>query len=327
MSELHDPAVLAVLRGLFDDAADADASASLAAFGVWDLAHADRIRNVQHVFHEQGRAGTPSDTFNTLQQSVLDDHFPGVQATMALTTAARLDDPVVRIENCAATGVVYAFGNPARLAVYGAAPSTTQVAVVETDNRGVSVEPTPATDKAHFLTRITLRNTPVDAVALDDSARLWWTDAVAWGRLALAWELIGGATVALKAATAYAETRIQFGRPIGTFQAVQHRLAETLVAIEAAEAVVELPKESVNPLVATMAKALAGQAYAVTAKNCLQVFGAIGFTADHPFDGYLRRGGCLDRMLGSSAALTNEVGHRLLRLKSVPSLCALQTSR
>jgi len=219
------------------------------------VANAERIRAVRIGFHEQGRTGTPSEMFNTLQQSIFDEHFPGLQATMALTTSARLDAPVVRIENCAATGVVYAYGNPVRLVVYGMAPATTQVAVVNTSSSGVNLEQGPAMDGPRCLTRIELINSPVDALALDDRAWHWWTDAVAWGRLALA----------------------------------------------------------LNPRVAAIGKALAGQAYAVTDANCTQVFGGAGFPPDHPIDGHLRRGRCLDSLLGSSTALANELEHSVLQ--------------
>jgi alkylation response protein AidB-like acyl-CoA dehydrogenase len=274
------------------------------------VANAERIRAVRIGFHEQGRAGTPSEMFNTVQQSIFDEHFPGLQATMALTTSARLGAPVVRIENCAATGVVYAYGNPVRLVVYGMAPATTQVAVVNTSSSGVNLEQVPAMDGPRCLTRIELTNTPVDALALDDRAWDWWTDAVAWGRLALAWELIGGATAALEAATAYAQ---MWTGPLGTSHAVQRRLAGTTQAIEAARAVAALPKENLNPRVAAMGKALAGQAYAVTAASCTQVFGGAGFPPDHPIDRHLRRGRCLDSLLGSSTALANELEHSVLQ--------------
>lgn len=324
MSELQDPAVIAAISELFDHASGIDASVRLAEFGVWDLIHADRIRAVQHVFHEQGRAGATSDTFNTLQQSVLDDHFRGLQATVALNTSGKFDDPVVRIEASTATGVAYAFGQPSRLVVYGAGPATAHVAVVDSDSPGVSVEPARGIEDAPSLARIVLSQVPVEIVSVDDSARRWWTDALGWGRLALAWELVGGATAVLKAATAHAQTRVQFGRPIGTFQAVQHRLADMLVSVEAARAILELPDESVDPLVAALAKGLAGRAYTVTTKNGLQVFGGIGFTTEHPFDRYMRRGRCLERLLGSGPALTEALGRNLLDRNSVPALCVLQ---
>jgi hypothetical protein len=324
MSELEDPAVIEAIRGLFDHATGVDASADLAAFGIWDLIRADRVRAVQHVFHEQGRAAATSDMFNTLQQSLLDDHFPGLQATVALNTSGELAAPVVDIEDSTASGDAFAFGTPTRLVMFGAGAVTTYVAVVDSSGPGVSVDAVRGIDDTQLLTRIALHQAPVDIVALDDSSRRWWTDAAAWGRLALGWELVGTATAALTAATAYAEARVQFGRPIGTFQAVQHRLAETLVAVEAAQAILELPEGSVDPLIASMAKALAGQAYKVAAKNCLQVFGGIGFTVEHPFDRYMRRGACLERLLGSGQAITESLGFSLLHTKSVPALCGLQ---
>ena len=91
---------------------------------------------------------------------------------------------------------------------------------------------------------------------------------LAEGRRALAWWLVGSARAMLSLARQHALDRVQFGKPIASFQAVRHRLAETLVAIEGAEATLGLPGDDNPDLTALLAKAAAGKA-ALTAAQAL----------------------------------------------------------
>ena len=122
----------------------------------------------------------------------------------------------------------------------------------------------------------------------------------------------------------HALDRIQYGGPISRFQAVRHRLADTLVAIEAAEAVVEAAREGPSPELAAMAKSLAGASALTTARHCQQVLAGIGFTAEHAFHRYFRRILVLDQLFGSAHALTAELGGELLRSRAFPALLPLE---
>jgi hypothetical protein len=102
---------------------------------------------------------------------------------------------------------------------------------------------------------------------------------LAEARRALGWWLVGSSRAMLTLARQHALDRVQFGRPIAGFQAVRHRLAETLVAIEGAEATLNLPGADNPDLTALLAKAAAGKAALTTAKHCQQVLAGIGFTA------------------------------------------------
>src|SRR5579884_1566749 len=95
-----------------------------------------------------------------------------------------------------------------------------------------------------------------------------WEVAVAAGRRALAHELVGLARAMLSVAVDHVRERRQFGRPVGSFQALQHRLADVRVAIAAAELAAEAAWEDDDPLAATMAKILAGMAARTAAKHC-----------------------------------------------------------
>lgn len=93
----------------------------------------------------------------------------------------------------------------------------------------------------------------------------------------------------------YAKDRIAFGRPIGSFQAVKHVLADTSLALEMAKAVVLAAARSVGagdgygPQAASIAKAQVGEAAIELAQNCFQIFGGIGYTWEHDQHLYLRR--------------------------------------
>jgi hypothetical protein len=147
-----------------------------------------------------------------------------------------------------------------------------------------------------------------------------WGAAVQLAQLALAHELVGVSRRALALAREHALERIQFGRPIARFQAVRHRLAEALVAIETAAAVIDAAWLDPTPVTAAMAKASAGRGARVVAKHCQQVLAGIGFTTEHDLHLHLRRIWVLDQLFGSSAVLTKQLGQDLLATRDLPPL-------
>lgn len=146
---------------------------------------------------------------------------------------------------------------------------------------------------------------------------------VAEARVAVAWWLVGSARAMLTLACRHALDRVQFGRPIAGFQAVRHRLADTLVAIEGAEATLILPGDDNPDLTALLAKAAAGKAALTAAKHCQQVLAGIGFTAEHELHNHIERALVLDGLLGSSRELTRRAGAGLRARGSVPRLAHL----
>jgi alkylation response protein AidB-like acyl-CoA dehydrogenase len=150
-----------------------------------------------------------------------------------------------------------------------------------------------------------------------------WDAAVAAGRRALAHQTVGACRTMLDLARAHALERVQFGRPVARFQAVRHRLAEALVAIEAADATLEAAWNEPGPMTAALAKAAAGRAARTVARHCQQVLAGIGFTTEHPFHRYLKRTMALDGLLGSADDIIVDVGHRLIADRAVPTLVEL----
>jgi Acyl-CoA dehydrogenase, C-terminal domain len=198
------------------------------------------------------------------------------------------------------------------------------VAVAETDNvLRVAVVPTSAVE----CTPIdgmdpTLRLMSVNgAVSVDEIAL---RDAQVPGaalpacRRALSYELIGLGSAMLDVTAEYARARVQFGQPIGAFQAVKHRLADVLVAVSAAEVAADESWEADEEFAAAVAKCLAGRAFRLAAENCLQVMGAIGFTQEHELHRFIVRGTVLDVLLGSARELRSEIGRTLLARGRMP---------
>jgi hypothetical protein len=165
-------------------------------------------------------------------------------------------------------------------------------------------EPTTAVDD----------ETPIHRVCSGEDVPL------AAGRRALGWWLVGTSRAMLTLARQHALDRVQFGRPVASFQAVRHRLAETLVAIEGAEATLGAATDDFGSL---LAKAAAGQAALTAAKHCQQVLGGIGFTAEHELHQHVKRALLLDGLLGSARELTREAGARLRAEGSAPRLVHL----
>ena len=165
-------------------------------------------------------------------------------------------------------------------------------------------EPTTAVDD----------ETPIHRVSSGEDVPL------AAGRRALGWWLVGTSRAMLTLARQHALDRVQFGRPVASFQAVRHRLAETLIAIEGAEATLGATTDDFGSL---LAKAAAGQAALTAAKHCQQVLGGIGFTAEHELHQHVKRALLLDGLLGSARELTREAGARLRAEGSAPRLVHL----
>ncbi|WP_395109654.1 acyl-CoA dehydrogenase [Actinomadura sp. SCN-SB] len=155
------------------------------------------------------------------------------------------------------------------------------LAVVRTGAAGVTVQTPPSLDRARRSARLRLDKARCEALP---GAR---AHALAIARTLASADAIGGALECVEAATAYAKVREQFGRSIGTFQAVKHHLANMLVAAELGTAAVwDAARASQGPadqfeLAAAIAGALAIPAFAHNASLNTQVHGGIGFTWEH----------------------------------------------
>jgi alkylation response protein AidB-like acyl-CoA dehydrogenase len=122
--------------------------------------------------------------------------------------------------------------------------------------------------------------------------------------IALANEMVGGAQTMLDTAVSYAKLRVQFGRPIGSFQAIKHKLADMLLDVELAKSAAYYAAQAaaVNdpewPALASLAKAAASETYLHTAIECIQIHGGIGFTWDNDTHLWFKRAKSSEVFLG-----------------------------
>jgi hypothetical protein len=124
-----------------------------------------------------------------------------------------------------------------------------------------------------------------------------WEAAVAVGSLAIAHELLGVVGAMLDLAVAHVTDRHQFGVPIGSFQAVQHRLADVLVDLEAGRAVCRMAWIDRDRFMCAAALSAAHRSFETAMTHCQQVMGAMGSTWEHRLHRYQRRGMLLERLL------------------------------
>ena len=176
-------------------------------------------------------------------------------------------------------------------------------------------------DPAHAYRHLSARIPPDALTAFQVGG--FWEGAMTAARTALAHQLIGGARWMLAEARQHAIDRVQFGRPVASFQAIRHKLAESLVLIEGAESVAAACLRDPDPMLAALAKSLAGRAALTTATHAQQVLAGIGFTAEHRFHHWFKRTLVLDTLFGSSKSLPTEIGHDLLIDGTVPRLIQL----
>ncbi|MDT5275079.1 MAG: 3-oxochol-4-en-24-oyl-CoA dehydrogenase, partial [Mycobacterium sp.] len=166
----------------------------------------------------------------------------------------------------------------------------------------VAVEPLPATDYSRPLARVVLTSAPASVLDADGD---WLADLAA---TLLSAEAAGITRWALDTAVAYAKVREQFGKPIGSFQAIKHLCAEMLcraeqVAVAAADAARAASDGDQRQLsiAAAIAAGIGIEAAKANAKDCIQVLGGIGITWEHDAHLYLRRAYGISQFLGGSA--------------------------
>jgi hypothetical protein len=198
------------------------------------------------------------------------------------------------------------------------AGAESQMAVVSM--AGAEVTPVRGADPDGGLHVVRIEHGDAESTALDAAA---WEAAVASGQRAVAHQISGASHAMLDLARTHAVERVQFGRVISRFQAVRHRLAEALVAIEALDASLAAAWDEGSPLTAAMAKAVAGRTARTVAAQCQQVLAGIGFTTDHAFHRYLKRTMALEGLFGSADEIAVEVGRQLLATRSAPTLIEL----
>jgi alkylation response protein AidB-like acyl-CoA dehydrogenase len=294
----------------------------LTGFGWADLLAADPGAAVPLVFEALGSSGASARALSDVMLHALGSPPGGPTAVVIpvadgeAQAAGRLDGGRLEVD-----GVCVEEPGPGPVVVAVAAEVGGDVRLAVVPSGTLTVREVEGADPWLGLRRVQGQTMSFDLLPVERSPS--WRQAVAWGRVALAAQLVGVVDTSLRLATDHARTRVQFGRPVGTFQAVQHRLADVLIALEGARATVGAASEHGEGLAAMVAKSTAGVAARVAAANCLQVIAGMGFTWEHPLHRYQKRGLVLDRLLGSSDYLPGAIGDTLVRLGEAPRLVEL----
>ena len=207
-------------------------------------------------------------------------------------------------------------GDADELLVAATGPGGVALYAVASD--GVRRDPLVTLDLTRPQCTITLTEAPARLIAGPGEAVRVITHALQAGSALLAAEQVGAAQHLLDLSVEYAKSRLQFGRPIGSFQAVKHRLAEGLVDLEHARSTAyhaawALTDGSDDPALAvSIAQALASAAFSRIATDTIQVHGGIGFTWEHQAHLYFKRASTDAALLGGAEAHRDRVAALVL---------------
>jgi alkylation response protein AidB-like acyl-CoA dehydrogenase len=253
-------------------------------------------------------------------QSAQADYLPDIAAgdtvaTLALTEDSGSLDPS-SIELSAAPGEggwqldgVKNFvldGHVADLLLVAArSPAGISLFGVDGDAPGLLRSPLRTMDQTRKQARLTFAATPARLVGTDGEAWPVLTRVLDLAAVGLAAEQVGGAQKCLEMAVEYAKIRTQFGRLIGSFQAIKHKCADILLEVESAKSAayhalhVAASRGTELPAVASLVKAWCSETYANAAAENIQIHGGIGFTWEHAAHLYFKRAASSQLLFGS----------------------------
>jgi alkylation response protein AidB-like acyl-CoA dehydrogenase len=182
--------------------------------------------------------------------------------------------------------------------------------VVPGDAPGIERRTLPTMDQTRRQAEIALHDVRLPAGALMGEEGAGWqalAETLSRAAVALSAEQVGGAQRCLDMAVDYAKEREQFGRPIGSFQAIKHKCADMMVVVESARSAayyagcVVAQESDELPAVASLAKAYASDAYFKCAADSLQIHGGVGFTWEYDVHLYFKRARSSEILLGDAA--------------------------
>ena len=188
--------------------------------------------------------------------------------------------------------------------VVGRTPAGVSLFGVKGDADGLTRTPLATMDQTRKQARLEFADTPAWLIGTDGGAEPGLTKTLDLAAVALAAEQVGGAQRCLDSSVEYAKTRIQFGRPIGSFQAIKHKCADMLLEVESAKSAAyyagwaAAEDSDELPVVASLAKSYCSEAYFHAAAETIQIHGGIGFTWEHPAHLYFKRAKSSELLLG-----------------------------
>jgi len=196
-------------------------------------------------------------------------------------------------------------GATASLIIVGARTSKgVSLFAVDGDAKGLTRTSLSTMDQTRKQAKLEFNATPATLIGTDGKGWDVLSQVFDLAAVALAAEQVGGAQKVLEMAVEYAKVRVQFGRPIGSFQAIKHKCADMLLEVESAKSAAyygmwcaaEMNDELAS--VASLAKAYCSEAYFHAAAENIQIHGGIGFTWEHPAHLYFKRAKSSELLFG-----------------------------
>jgi alkylation response protein AidB-like acyl-CoA dehydrogenase len=196
-------------------------------------------------------------------------------------------------------------GHVAKLIIVAArAGGAVSLFAVDGSAKGLTRTPLSTMDQTRKQARLEFSGTPARLVGAEGQGWQVLSKVLDLAAVALAAEQVGGAQRVLEMSVEYAKVRVQFGRPIGSFQAIKHKCADMLLEVESAKSAAyyagwaAAEDNDELPVVASLAKAYCSDAYFHAAAENIQIHGGIGFTWEHPAHLYFKRAKSSELMLG-----------------------------
>jgi acyl-CoA dehydrogenase-like protein len=314
----------ATMLGLADTAPVGKLTASLDEFGWRDVLAAHPSEAIAALFSAQGRTGRWSSALQDVLASDLDRLGIDHGANVVLPRPNASMPAMWRDGEATVHGILLEPRQDVGTMVIVCRSDNSERFVMAVAHEDLRVERRDGLDPAlgiHVVSGTTRR---VTVLAEAGEAAELWEAAQAQGRLALCHQMVSALFVMVEQARTHVSERAQFGRLVGTFQAVRHKLVDAHVASTAAACSTMAAWETDDlALAAATAKVVTGHAVSVTTANVQQLLAGIGFTAEHPFHHFMKRTIVLERMLGSAAELAPQLGRELVERGSAPRLVQL----
>jgi len=282
------------------------------------------------VLEEMGRALLCAPYFsscvlaaNTLLHSGDEDaksaHLPGIasgetRATLAFTEENGKWDESGITAQATASGDGYSIsgtkmyvldGHTANLMIVAARTDAgVSLFAVDPSGAGVTTTALPTLDQTRKQAKVVLDGANGSLIGTDGGGWDVLSTVLDLAAVALAAEQVGGAQMCLDMSVEYAKVRVQFGRPIGSFQAIKHKCADMLLEVESAKSAAYYAGWCANemndelPSVASLAKSYCSEAYFHAAAENIQIHGGIGFTWEHPAHLYFKRAKSSELLFG-----------------------------
>jgi alkylation response protein AidB-like acyl-CoA dehydrogenase len=201
--------------------------------------------------------------------------------------------------------------------VVAAAGSGLSLFAVQAGAGGLHRRVLPTLDQTRKLARLVFRSVPAQLIGAAGEAAGVLARTLDVAAIALAAEQLGGAQRALDMAVGYAKLREQFGRPIGSFQAIKHRCADLLLEVESLRSAVGYAAAAVAadsaevPALAALTKAYASDVYFHAAAENIQIHGGVGFTWEHDAHLYFKRAAASALLFGDASYHRERLAQRI----------------